>query len=171
MSDRVIPFHMSPRSGTCHQAFERDEVMQAVRNIFPNWTTFRSPTLAKGAQWWTLSFNAVSKVRGVIFDFPDLILRIGFSWIPEEAFVQTIMQFLDLASNGEKRYVKWDGGMHPVTLTVGDVEAMHNGSFLFARKLALGDVNVSRVSEDFIARETGVLPATLQEDVILGIKQ
>jgi hypothetical protein len=41
---------------------------------------------------------------------------------------------------------------------------------LFARKLALGDVTVSRMSESFIARETGVLPATLQEDVILGIK-
>jgi hypothetical protein len=165
-SARIISFFVHDRSG-CLLNFRWRWIAEAINAVFQNWTKIGCETMRWGSTWWTISFDSAKAILKLIRDDPELILRLGFSSTPDEALVPTLMGRLGRPSSRNLRYMRWQGGPHPLILSRPDVATMHKGPFLFARKVGSWNDDVIRMADD---RSNGeqTFPDVLTEKFILN---
>lgn len=89
----------------------------------------------KGSSWWSVSPAAA---RRLVQEIEGLTQkgRLRFTACSDEHVVQTIFAHLFSDSLTDyRRYIAWEGGDHPRTLTKADVPAIRQSDAWFARKV------------------------------------
>ena len=92
-----------------------------------------------GAQWWTLSRDAIGYIAEFIQRAPQVVDFFKGSFAPDEAFVQTILSNSHLAeriTGDDLRIVVWGRPLppYPATLTMDDRDMLRASHKHFARK-------------------------------------
>lgn len=105
----------------------------------------------RGGFWFSLSTKCVAAVDRFVSEHPAYVRHYRRTRIPDESFVNTILlndATLDLSSN-DYRFVRFptEGGPHPDTLTIRDLEPLLASGKHFARKF---DVTVDSAVLDAI---------------------
>ena len=103
-------------------------------------------SLYKGTQWFSLSADALGKIKEFIRTEPDFISIFDGTFCPDETFFQTLAVHLKLpifndesTPNNCLRYIDWKSGPDfPKNLDLNDVESVKLSSCLFARKASAG---------------------------------
>jgi Core-2/I-Branching enzyme len=93
-----------------------------------------------GQQWLNLSAPAAEYVLAFVESHPDYREYHKHTACPDEMFIQSILMGSDFATtheivNDDLRFLVWEGGDHPRTLTLDDLPAILASSDLFARKV------------------------------------
>jgi hypothetical protein len=173
--NRVVPFIMSPGHYDCVPCFRRQDVVPAVRHLFPNWTSLRIGDFGWGPSWWLLSSASARDILTFIQDKPEIVLRISFTGHSDEGFVQTILRALGRPPDGFLTFVNWQGsrGGHPNFLREKDIKFVQDRPFLFARKLPPDNEHILNKADLFIAAEKkiGQYPHALSEQIVLKARQ
>src|SRR5690606_28584234 len=90
------------------------------------------------SQWMTLAVRHVRYVLDFVDNNPQIVRFFRHTWGPDEFFFQTILYNSpyreDIVYDG-LRYIDWsEGKASPKTLTLGDLDALHQEGKFFARK-------------------------------------
>jgi hypothetical protein len=93
-----------------------------------------------GQQWLNLSVPAASYVVNFVNRHPDYHEYHSFTACSDELYVQSILLGSEFATSNEivsddLRFLIWEGGDHPKTLTLDDLPAIVASPDLFARKV------------------------------------
>lgn len=89
-----------------------------------------------GSQWWVLTYEAIEYVYELLEEKPEVLDFFEKTLAPDETFFQTILMnssFRESIKNN-LTYIKWEGGAHPKTFTLEDIDELESKDFLLARK-------------------------------------
>ena len=95
-----------------------------------------------GSQWWCLSNVAIRYIAEFTDRTPQLLSFCRASFIPDEAYIQTVLSNSHLANRvaqDDLRVIIWDRPQppYPAILTLNDLDLLLSSTKLFARKFDL----------------------------------
>lgn len=119
-------------------------VMNYILEIASKLYKRKPPTgfsLHGGSTWWSITGACAEVIIKCCDERPDLIRFFRYTKCPDETFFQTIILSSPISkktSARNMRYIAWQGGSHPTTLTIDFLEQIRAAHCHFARKFEPG---------------------------------